>query len=77
MSVTIVAVNLKTESGDDYLYLYDELGSPDELVELVEHSMGSELAHAWSIDVRCLYGDEEAYGQALRDRRDELMEADK
>lgn len=76
MSVTIVAVNLKTESGDDYLFLYDELGSPDELVELVEQSMGSELAYAWSIDVRCLYGDEEAYGQALRDRRDELMEGD-
>lgn len=76
MSVTIAAVSLKTESGDDYLFLYDELGSPEELVELVERSMYGELAYAWSITVQCLYGDCEAYGKALRNRRDELMEGD-
>lgn len=76
MSVTIAAVSIKTESGDDYLFLHDELSSPDELVELIERSMGDELAYAWSIDIECLYGDCEAYGKALRNRRDELAEGD-
>jgi hypothetical protein len=74
--MTIAAVSIKTESGDDYLFLYDELDSPSELVELIEGSMGEELAYAWSIDVQCLYGDCEAYGEALRSRRDELMGED-
>lgn len=76
MSVTIAAVSIKTESGDDYLFLHDELSSPDELVELIERSMGDELAYAWDITVQCLYGDCEAYGKALRNRRDELSEGD-
>lgn len=76
MSVTIAAVSLKTESGDDYLFLYDELDSPSELVELIEGSMGEELAYAWDITVQCLYGDCEEYGKALRQRRDELAEGD-
>lgn len=75
MNITIAAVSLKTESGDDYLFLYDELSSPDELVELVEHSLYGEFAYARDITVQCLYGDCEVYRQALLNRRNELLGA--
>lgn len=72
MSITIVAANLKTESGDDYLFLFDQVGSPDEFVELVENSMGEELAYVWTFDVEVLYGSQESYYEALQNRINEL-----
>lgn len=67
MSVTIVSVYLKTESGDGYLYLFDQLANPDEFIELLEYSMGDEFDYVWAYDIEVMYGDKEIYEQALRD----------
>lgn len=61
----IVAAHLKTESGDGYLFLFDEVIDPEEFVELVKKDMGEELEYVcdWQVDV--LYGDRDAYEKAL------------
>lgn len=66
MSVTIVAVSLKTESGDSYLYLYDEVDGPDEFAELISLDMMEELAYVSNWDVNVLHGDLDSYEEALR-----------
>lgn len=42
-----VAVSLKTESGDDYLYLDNH----DEIVKTVVDSMGDEIEYTWDIEI--------------------------
>lgn len=76
MSVTIVAANLKTESGDSYLYLFDQVSGPEEFVELIERSMGEELQYVFEYDIQVLYGDADVYEDALRKRSDQLMNGD-
>lgn len=61
MSVTIVAVYLKTESGDGYLYTFDRVESVEEFVELVEKELGDELAYVYSVDINVLYSRTETY----------------
>lgn len=51
MGVTIVAVYLKTESGDGYLFLYDDVVDPEEFVQLVEDDLGEELAYVTDYEV--------------------------
>lgn len=76
MIITIVAAHLKTESGDDYLFLYDQVSGPEEFVQMVEFAMGDELAYVCSTEVRALYEehDEDEYEQALRNRIEEMNE---
>lgn len=44
------AVSLKTESGDDYLFLYHEEGLS--VVDAVASDMGDELAYVYDISVK-------------------------
>lgn len=66
MSVTIVAVSLKTESGDSYLFLYDKVDGPDEFAELISGDMMEELAYVSDWELRVMYGNEDHYEEALR-----------
>lgn len=74
MSVTIVSVYLKTESGDGYLYTYDRVDGPEEFVELVEKDLGDELAYVYSIDLKVMYSrtEEYEYADALQKRINEM-----
>ena len=76
MSVTIVSVYLKTESGDGYLYTYDRVESVEEFVELVEKDLGEELAYVYSIDLNVLYSrtEEYEYEKALQLRIAEMAD---
>lgn len=66
MSVTIVSVSMKTESGDSYLFLYDQVSSPEEFASMLSEEMMDELEYVCDWDVRVLYGDLDAYEEALR-----------
>ena len=74
MSVTIVSVNLKTESGDSYLFTYDRVDGPEEFVELVEKDLGDELAYVYSFDINVMYSRVETreFEQALSERITEM-----
>lgn len=49
----IVAVFLKTESGDNYLFLEQGVLTPKEMVDKIQQKMGSELAYVydWEIEI--------------------------
>lgn len=49
--MTVVAVNLKTESGDSYLYLFKDVSSPEDFVSKVEAELGDELAYVYDFDI--------------------------
>ncbi|UOL48460.1 hypothetical protein QGX12_gp037 [Pseudomonas phage Kremar] len=74
MSVTIVSVYLKTESGDGYLFTYDRVESVEEFVELVEKDLGDELAYVYSVDINVMYSRTETreYEDALQERIAEM-----
>lgn len=74
MTVTIVSVSMKTESGDDYLFTYDRVDGPEEFVELVEKDLGDELAYVYSYELNVLYSRIEKYEfeDALRNRIAEM-----
>lgn len=76
MSVTIVSVYLKTESGDGYLFTYDHVDGPEEFVELVEKDLGDELEYVHSFDLNVLYSNFETreYEYALQERIEEMGE---
>lgn len=62
----VVAVYLKTASGDWHLFLYDDVDGPDEFSELVSRDMGTELAYVCDWEAKVLYGDLDTYEEALR-----------
>lgn len=76
MSVTIVSVYLKTESGDGYLFTYDRVESVEEFVELVEKDLGDELAYVYSVDINVMYSRTETreYEDALQERIAEMAD---
>jgi hypothetical protein len=78
VSVTIVSVRLKTESGDDYLFTYDQVEDPEEFVELVEKDLGDELAYVWSFDLNVMYSrlDKYEFEDALRNRIAEMEDGE-
>lgn len=45
--MTVVAVLLKTESGDDYLFIDDQ----DNIVSKIRMSMGDEINHVWNREI--------------------------
>lgn len=47
----IVAVALRTGSGDSYLSLFTDIESPADFVERVEENMGAELGFVYDIAV--------------------------
>lgn len=74
MSVTIVTAYLKSESGDGYLFVYDQVSGVDEFVELVEKDLGRELAYVYDVEVGALYSQVDAgeWARALYKRIDEM-----
>lgn len=78
MTVTIVSVSMKTESGDDYLFTYDRVEDPEEFVELVEKDLGGELAYVWSFDLNVMYSRIEKceFEDALRNRIAEMEDGE-
>lgn len=74
MSVTIVSVNLKTQSGDNYLYTFDDVEGPEEFVELVERELGDELGYVYDTDLNVMYSrhEHEEFSRALWRRIDEI-----
>lgn len=68
----IVAVNLKTESGDDYLILKDDICVPGEMVDHIREILGTEFRHVWSIDIEIIGAmNTNAVHNAIRDAIDE------
>lgn len=47
----LASVFLKTESSDEYHYLFTDIKNAADLVERVEGLMGPELAYVWSVDI--------------------------
>lgn len=48
-----VAISLKTESGDSYLFLKDDICVAEEMIDYLRENMGSELAYVsdWNIQI--------------------------
>ena len=74
MSVTIVSVYIKTESGDGYLFTYDNVDGTEEFVELVEKDLGEELGWVTSAHINVMYSevDQVHYSNALFERISEM-----
>lgn len=46
-----VAVSLKTESGDSYTFLFEDVKSPEHFASLVHDQMGDELGYVFDYDL--------------------------
>lgn len=71
----IIATSLRTESGDDYLFLFRDITNPDEYVHAIENQMRSELGQVYQRDIAILDGSmgvEVKYGYALQQRINEM-----
>lgn len=73
--MTIVAANLKTESGDSYLYLFKSVSSPEDFVSKVEAELGEELAYVYDFDIES-DGDTEKFVDVLTDYIDKLEQGE-
>ncbi|WOZ57458.1 hypothetical protein [Pseudomonas phage vB_PseuGesM_254] len=70
----VVSVFLKTESSDEYHYLFTDISNSDDLIERLEGMLGDELAYVWSVDIAtdcCL---DEDFEQAVYARIREMEE---
>lgn len=70
----IAAVHMRTESGDDYLMLFDDIFGTADFVEKVEDAMGDELAYVYHVDVRTDCCADSEYQRALHARIQELQD---
>jgi len=71
----IIATSLRTESGDDYLFLFRDITNPDEYVHAIENRMRSELGQVYQRGIAILDGSmgvEVKYGYALQQRINEM-----
>ncbi|WP_278939240.1 hypothetical protein [Pseudomonas helleri] len=48
----IVSLNLRTESGDEYHYIFTDCVDANDVVFRVEQLLGEELGYVWSVEVR-------------------------
>lgn len=69
--MAVVAVNLKIESGDDYLYLFKDVKSPSDFVNKVEAELVDELAYVYDFAIE---SDDDTckFNEALAKRIDEV-----
>lgn len=65
---TVVACYLKTESGDGYLFVYDDLFGIDDFVQRVDYDMGEEFPYVCDIHVETTTTQKDGYVKALIDR---------
>lgn len=63
--MSAVAIYLKTESGDDYLFCYPSF-STEHIVERVKNRMGEELGYVWNVIVDGTQNSE-GYENAIRE----------
>lgn len=70
----IIAIALKTESGDDYLF-HNEVDNEQEMLDKILKSMGDELRQVWTHEVSVL-GDHGPclMAQMLQEKIEELQE---
>jgi len=52
----IIAIHLKTESGDGYLFL-EEVSNEAEMLEGIEQALGDELGYVSEYDIEVIDGD--------------------
>lgn len=70
----VVAVHLRTESGDDYLFLYTDIFSIDDFVERVVDDMGEEFGNVYYIETKTDCCADSAYKRALRVKVEEIQQ---
>lgn len=63
--MSIVSVNLKTESGDSYNYLFTDITSKEDFVDKVYHFLGDELAYVYEFEVNGKFENDENSGPSL------------
>lgn len=62
----VVAVSLKTESGDDYLFLDNH----EEIVKTIVDDMGDDVEYVWNMDIK-VYPYDSAVDRNVRDKLNE------
>lgn len=63
----IIAVHLKTESGDSYLFL-EEVSNEAEMLEGIELAMDDELACVYDYDIEVIGGSADIMRDCLQER---------
>lgn len=63
----IIAVHLKTESGDGYLFL-EEVSSEMEMLEGIEQELGDELGYVSDYDIEVIGGSSDIMRDYLQER---------
>lgn len=71
--MSIVAVSIRSESGDDYLSLFTDIKSPEDFVDRVAMNMGGELVYVCFHKV-CSDDDSRVYSRALQERIEQLQQ---
>lgn len=62
----IFAINLRTESGDGYLFL-EEVNTETEMLAEIALAMGDELEYVYGWDIETIGGDKERMRDLLHD----------
>ncbi|MND84990.1 hypothetical protein D3C80_768960 [compost metagenome] len=70
----VVALSMRTESGDDYLFLYTDISSVDDFVERVVEGMGGELAYVYHVEVKTDCCADGTYSRALQEKIEEVQQ---
>lgn len=71
----IIAVHLRTESGDSYLFL-EEVSNEAEMLEEIELDMAEELGCVYDWDIKTIDGDNGIMSRLLSKRIEQLQYED-
>lgn len=69
----IIAIHLKTESGDGYMFL-EEVSNQMEMLEEIEIAMDGELQHVYDYDIEVIDGSVELMRHCLQNRIEQLQD---
>lgn len=74
MSYSIVAVSLKTESGDSYLFLEKDVFDVQDMICRIHNGMGDELAYVYDWEIEVIGPlNKTSLSCQLSEKRDELQ----
>lgn len=77
MSYSIVAVSLKTESGDSYLFLEKDVFDCQDMICRIHNGMGDELAYVYDWEIEVIGPlNKSSLSNQIGEKRDELQELD-
>lgn len=77
MSYSIVAVSLKTESGDSYLFLEKDVFDCQDMICRIHNGMGNELAYVYDWEIEVIGPlNKLSLSNQIGEKRDELQELD-